>query len=215
MTSSYLEELGKKHLPSKRMHGYLPVYARYFEHKREEVKSFLEIGLQTPNSINMWAEYFPNAEIYGADIDPSNKYFETDRIKVFIGDQGDEDFLKSLPNNLDIVIEDGSHLPQHMILAPKTLFPKMKDGGFFAVEDMIGCTGSGGRRPVADYLKSLVDHVNYWPEGFPGCDWPKLNHFNEDATWWDKNVISVSFYRFLTLIEKGKNPEQGEAILRL
>ena len=213
MSNSYLEILGEKYKPSKRMHGYLPLYARYFENRREDVKAFLEIGLQTNKSINMWAEYFPNAKIYGVDIDPANKEFETDRIKVFIGDQGDESFLDSLPNDLDIIVEGGSHHIEHMILNIEKLVPKLKDGGIYACEDMEAATA--GRKPVLDYLKKLCNNVNYWPDGYRGADWPLLNTFDDSATWWDKNIIGVSFYRYITFIQKGKNPEQGEAHLRI
>lgn len=214
---SVLEQLGEKHNPSKKAHGYLPVYATYFERNRMEVKSFMEIGLQRPNSINMWAEYFPNAQIYGVDIDPSNKQFENDRVKVFIGDQGDEKFLRSLPNDIDIIVEDGSHLPDHMLINILELVPKLKDGGIYACEDMLEATIY--RRKVFDFLKSLCDNVNYWPKDFRDKyqSWNELNTFegDENATWWDKNILGVCFYRFLTIIHKGTNPEKGTAYNRL
>ncbi len=68
-----LEKLGEKYLPSKRMHNYLIYYWMHFRDIRLEVKSVLEIGIQTDRSIRMWEEFFPNAIIYGIDIDPKCK----------------------------------------------------------------------------------------------------------------------------------------------
>ena len=66
-----LEELGDKHRPTKRTAGYLPYYWRHFRDLREDVRNVLEIGVQSGRSLRMWEEFFPNATIYGLDIDPA------------------------------------------------------------------------------------------------------------------------------------------------
>lgn len=61
------------------------------------------------------------------------------RIKVFHGDQSEKAFLASLvearPAGWDIIIDDGSHLPEHQILSFKHLFPALRPGGLYVVED--------------------------------------------------------------------------------
>ena len=209
---SLLEELGEKHRPSKRLHNYLPTYATYLESKRTTIESFLEIGLETGASVQMWEEYFPNAKIYGIDINPTNKDFETERIKVFIGDQGDNAFLQTLPPMFDVVVDDGSHRPDDIISTFKYLFPRLSHGGYYIIEDLE--LDLAMNRDALHFLKNLINNVNYWPKGLRPQEWPSLNEFNEAASWWDKNVLSISFYRYLTIIQRGKNPQQGEAAIR-
>ena len=88
-----LEKLGDIYTPSKRNHDYLRHYWRYFRDVRLSARKVVQVGLQTPRSINMWEEFFPNATIYGLDIDPRCAEFAGGRKKVFIGDQTSEAFM--------------------------------------------------------------------------------------------------------------------------
>ena len=94
-----LEELGEKYKPTKRDHNYLKYYWTHFRDIRLDVRNVCEIGVETDRSIRMWAEFFPSATIYGIDINPECKKYETDRCKIFIGDQSDWTFLEL--DNLD------------------------------------------------------------------------------------------------------------------
>ena len=57
---------------------------------------------------------------------------EENRIKIYQGSQVDTDFLQSLCNeigNFDIIVDDGSHINEHVIKSFEFLFPKLKKGG--------------------------------------------------------------------------------------
>ena len=109
-------------------HNYADFYSEIFFHRRNEIKSFLEIGLGTNNvnipsnmgidgvplaSLRAWRDYFKNAQIYGADIDKSILTNE-ERIKTFFVDQTNPESIKKLFNSIgdlkfDIILEDGLH----------------------------------------------------------------------------------------------------------
>ena len=110
-----LNEIGKKYLPSKIQHNYLEIMDLHLNPIREKANKVLEIGVQTVNSVKMWEEYFPNAEIYGFDIDFKCKKFEQGRIKIIIGDQDNISSLEKIPSDLDVIIDDGSHVESHVI----------------------------------------------------------------------------------------------------
>ena len=59
-----------------------------------------------------------------------------------------------------------------------------------------------------------MDEVNYCTEG---VEWPLLNTLKDDknASWWAKNTLGISFYKYICFIFKGRNPEDGEAGARL
>lgn len=73
-------------------------------------------------SLRMWSEYFPNAMIYGADIDET-VLFGTEKIVTSWVDQLDPDSIRSMwdsigVTNFDVMIDNGLHTFQ----AGKTLF---------------------------------------------------------------------------------------------
>ncbi len=86
VTTNYLEELGEKHFASKRMLDYLRRYWLFFKDVRLDVKKVVEIGVASGASLRMWAEFFPDAKIYGIDVDPSCRVHTQDRITVTVAD---------------------------------------------------------------------------------------------------------------------------------
>ena len=85
----------------------------------------------------MWRTYFPRGRIFGIDIFDKSCHQER-RIKIFRGSQVDEPFLDEVVKSigkLDIVIDDGSHLNEHVIRTFELLFPRMAENGFYVIED--------------------------------------------------------------------------------
>ncbi|MBI9019540.1 MAG: hypothetical protein JEZ07_20000 [Phycisphaerae bacterium] len=93
--------------------GYTVQYYRYLSQLRDLPVKLLEIGILAGASLKMWEDFFPNARIYGIDINPECKQYETERTKVFIGDQTDREFLRSVADlvdgQIDVVVDDGGH----------------------------------------------------------------------------------------------------------
>jgi hypothetical protein len=204
-----LVELGERYQPTKRKHNYLPYYWMHFRDIRDSVQKVLEIGVQTDRSLRMWQDFFPAATIYGIDIDPACKKFENARCKIFIGDQGDPELLAEViraAGPFDIVIDDGSHTMNDQLRSLEYLFPALTAHGIYVIEDI----GVGDTEHLTlNALKQLVDHINYWPHGFASRDWPSLSTFPETATWPDRHVIGIAFYRYIAFILKGSNPEDN------
>lgn len=205
-----LEELGAKYLPSKRLHNYLIYYWMHFRDIRFDVKKVIEIGVQTDRSIRMWEDFFPNATIYGVDIDSKCKQFEGGRRKILIGDQSDSDFchqvIQETSGEIDIIIDDGSHRVEHQLKSFSLLFPAMTDHGIYVIEDV----GVGDPElATVNALKGLIDSIMYWPKGFATRNWPHLVDFPDEAKWIDKNVIGIAFYRWIVFVMRGKNPQDN------
>lgn len=153
-------------------HGYTTHYARHV--KRRSVRTMLEIGIggyEEPavggTSLMMWRNYLPKATIYGLDI--HEKRLDVPRIVVLQGDQSDPESLEralaSCPP-FDLIIDDGSHIGSHIVTSFKTLFPKLKPGGLYAIEDLHtayspehGGGPAGTPGTSLDLLRSLVDRV--------------------------------------------------------
>jgi len=201
-----LFHLALKYQPTKTRHDYIKWYSYHFEKIRKDVKQILEIGVYHGKSLKMWKEYFPNAKIYGLDIDPNCLKYEDERTKIFICDQNNEKDLKNVNEklkNIDIILDDGSHKYEHMIKSFSFLFSCLKKDGFYVVEDIIN------NYKVLNFFTRYVYGINYFPTNTatvtePGYD--KINLKNAEDI---KNTVAIHFYRHILFLQRGFNPEDN------
>ena len=128
-----LTELGTLHQTDKVDHGFTDVYEKLFAPLRKNKLNFLEIGIWEGGSIKMWRDYFTNATIYGADIE--DKY--NDSI-IAVCNQEEESELLNLFKDVefDVIIDDGGHTMKQQQITFKTMFPRLRSGGIFVIEDL-------------------------------------------------------------------------------
>lgn len=123
-------------------HGYEEVYSHLLAYTKP--RSFLEIGLflgDTPSTdLHAWAEVFPEADIYGADI-KGHLLFETDRIKTFFVDQDNAETMTTLKasigKNVDIILDDASHIFELTVKTFENMFSLVTDDGIYLIEDIL------------------------------------------------------------------------------
>jgi hypothetical protein len=211
-----LQEIGLRCGTDKSSHTYkgktyLDVYNRYFNEIRNEVKVFVEIGVLNGKSLKMWEEYFPNAIIYGVDINPNCKQFETDRIKILIGDQNDDYFLNELKTQLpeiDILLDDGSHITRHQINTFNYLNQNIKKNGYYIIEDL------------ANSYEEILNHHDLrqiWPGMSLNKSHDGLKNYRSEFNNWieekikdidfrkeENNIFSIHFYPMIVIFENSK-----------
>lgn len=150
-------------------HNYTPHYYELL--KDLPVEAVLEIGIcgkrnipnnRTGASLFMWQEFFPKASIYGLDNDPQ-WLINTDRIFTALADQEHPNTLKAalaylLVDKLDVIIDDGSHKPEHQISSMRTLLPYLTQHGIYFIED-VACDPQDIVRCVPEGY-----HVTLFPE---------------------------------------------------
>jgi demethylmacrocin O-methyltransferase len=86
----------------------------------------------------MWRNYFPRATIYGLDL-YAKRLADSRRLIALQGDQSDPATLQRVVERcppFDLVIDDGSHIRSHIIASFEGLFPFVKPGGLYAIEDL-------------------------------------------------------------------------------
>lgn len=194
-------------------HNYTAKYDLHFSGIRNEKLKVLEIGIQNGFSLKTWKEYFQNSEIFGIDVVDCSHMDEA-RIKTIRGSQNDLVFLKNV-NDLygpfDIIIDDGSHISSDMRISFDCLFPLLKPGGIYVVEDLHCCYWPEFREPRYDFmdrLKQLLDCVNSRGK----CGLADITKIQEDRfyqskklgamDWWEKSIDSVHLYRSIVFIKK-------------
>lgn len=124
-------------------HDYCRIYEKYFEPLRNEAITLLELGygghedpLKGGESVKMWNAYFPLGLIYV--IDNQRKELVPNQIVFYQVSQDAKSTLEWLfeKGSLDIVIDDASHLSSLTIKSFEILFPLLKSGGYYCVEDL-------------------------------------------------------------------------------
>lgn len=207
-------------------HDYMRVYSRYFGRIKDEPLKFLEIGVEFGASIKLWEEYFTKAELHFVDLHLGNLTFTPLRSKLHIADQANPEQLlevmKTTGGEFDIILDDGGHTMLQQITTFKTLFPYIKRGGIYIIEDLHTSywTQPNGYwlhkhhpdlTPVkidpystVEFLKSLIDDLNY-----VGARTAVTSHREEnlervrsELTEYRENIESITFYDSLCFIIK-------------
>ena len=120
-------------------HNYVEIYEPLFAPLRHSTRRILEIGVQQGYSMRLWEAYFPAARIVGLDIHPRPNV-DTARITTMVADQGKREDLRAvlakLGGDYDIIIDDGGHYMEHQQVSLATLFPALRPGGLYIIEDL-------------------------------------------------------------------------------
>ncbi len=135
---------------------YFDLYDSILTPFRYKPIKLLEIGVFEGQSMEMWKDYFPFAEITGLDIDPYCLRYTEERVKIVIGDQLDETILKTL-GDFDIIIDDGGHTPIQIVKSFEILYDDfLNDGGWYFIEDINSAYHTSiNRNP--EFFRGLLD----------------------------------------------------------
>ncbi len=182
---------------------YFEIYDRHSARYRGTDVHLLEIGVFQGGSLQMWKDYFgPQARIFGVDINPACQQFEEENVRIFIGDQADRGFLRTLARDvprIDILIDDGGHTMRQQIHTFEELFPHVQPNGIYLCEDIHTSYwrpyGGGYHRrgTFIEYSKEFIDALHAWHSQEPG---------RLDVTDFTRSVSGLHFYDSILVIEK-------------
>jgi hypothetical protein len=200
-------------------HHYEESYPIYLEKFKDKKTSILEIGLEPKwgkASLNLWLDLFPNMYVYGLDIGTPDE--QSERYSIFQCDQSKISDLKrckeKINHSVSIIVDDGSHIPEHQLLAFNEYFPILEVGGVYIIEDIetsywtkgecyevnrhqIKC-GKGHKKSIVEIFKQAIDGVNY---EFSQSSGGKVKH--------QKEIESICFHKNCIIITK-REPESRE-----
>ncbi len=179
---------------------YFDIYDRHFSRFRGREVHVLEIGIYSGGSLELWRNYFgQNCHIYGIDIEPACMAYEGDSVRVFIGDQGDRAFWKQFRQavpTLDIVVDDGGHLPEQQIVTIEELLPYLRPGGVYLCEDR-----HGKQNGFAAYVYGMSWNINAIDQIQENFENPERRLLCK-ASALQAAIKSIHLYPFVTVIEK-------------
>jgi len=199
---------------------YFDIYERHFAPVRKRCQQadrkvgLLEIGVFEGGSLQMWNDYFggcSGVQLFAIDINPRAKQMEKllPNLTVFIGDQADVTFMRSVRDQLDsvkldIVVDDGGHTADQQLVTFDVLYPKLEaGGGIYLCEDVhtsYWAEYGGGIRQPGTFVEKMKRHID------------DLNAYHSrDANTlspseFTRVTYSITFYDSVVLIEKRPKP---------
>lgn len=156
-----LASLFELHGSDKNRNGYSSLYNALFLHMKQWPVRLLEIGVGTmiegahssmkgymPDSytpgasLRAWRDFFYNGEIHGMDVQPDCMLQDEWRIQTHLCNSTSASdcrfWIEGNPGlSFDIIVDDGSHWDLHQLETLKNLFPLLKTGGFYVIEDVV------------------------------------------------------------------------------
>jgi len=198
----------------KRIHKwlhYFDIYERHLESFKDKSPTILEIGVFGGGSLEMWKYCFgKNTKVIGLDIKSGCKQHEQKDIEIFIGSQDDQNIINNIFTkypSIDIVVDDGSHIMNHMIKSFNLIYPKINDNGVYIVEDTHTCYlkeyggGLGNPGTFIEFAKKKIDEINaVHTKG-------KINLTN-----FTKSTDYISFYDSVVVFQKRKQGKRNNII---
>jgi hypothetical protein len=195
-------------------HFYTPIYHELLAPLRDRPVKLLEIGVGGYGfrkiggaSLAMWADYFQWGTIIGLDLAEKQLNLGP-RVTILQGSQADPEFLAKLASEhgpFDVVIDDGSHVADHVALSFNKLFPAVVDDGFYIIEDVqtafwpaYGGSPNGGGETLK-LAQSILEGLNHVEVRAAAANWSPLSGTDR--------IRSFRAYHNLFVIQKGENSE--------
>ncbi len=190
MTDTPLCKLGYKYGTDKCpqiKHTYTPFYYDLLKDKRNVFKKVLEVGIghytdmqqnewhydpglnrqyHRGASLYMWRDFFPNAQIYGADRIP-HAIFQDERIQTYLCDERKKEDIEKLINNIgsdiDVVVDDASHHVDDQVFLAKNLMPLLNKNVLYVIEDVNHSRILS--KALSEYHTYVIDPPRKWHGG--------------------------------------------------
>lgn len=129
--------------------------------------------------------------------------------RLYLGDQGQPATLlaaEKAAGPFDVIIDDGSHRSDHMIATFRALFPKLRAGGIYFIEDLeanfLQNTGPieniQNRSTMPEFLGNLIMDMSY-PWFAAVSAFQRGTHRQDSNAVW---VDSVQCWRYLCAVQK-------------
>lgn len=155
-------------------HVYTKYYHALFNPIKDQALNVFELGIGSTSSafqysmqngvpgasLRAWRDFFVNSQIFGADIDTST-LFKEERINTFFVDQGNPKSIRDMwntsemPEEFDIIIDDGCHDVYYNVTFFENSFHKLKSGGIYIIED------------ITQINDAWKEYVRSWTSRFP------------------------------------------------
>ncbi len=177
-----------------RSHTYTDYYSRLFAHSRNSILKVFECGIGTNDpalpssmgvngkpgaSLRVWRDYFPNAIIWGADID-EKCLFQEERIRTHYVDQLNANSIQEFwkwvgVQDFDFIVDDGLHTFEAGLSLFLNSIEHLSPSGIYVIEDV--------------YMRDLLRYKEFFKDTKFLVDYVILSGIN--LGFGDNNLVVV------------------------
>ena len=197
-----------------KMRHYLEVYEQHLRRFSGTPVAMAEIGVYSGGSLKMWRWLFGEAaKLYGIDVSAKTRAYELNKNygrpqKMFIGDKTHPQFWaelkRSVPDGLDVIVDDGGHAPWQQIAGFKLAWPLIRPGGVMIIEDVN--QGNFTQYITGKFLHARTGIMSFRPA-------KKFDKLQESESLIklahspvQRELAHVSFYPQMIVVEKMARP---------
>lgn len=200
------------------LHWFTPLYERHLGEFRDRPVRILEIGVGGYNfdggggeSLKMWKRYFHRGLVFGMDVFDKS-FLDQQRLCTVRADQSKPEELAAVDDKygpFDIIIDDGSHINGHVRTSLETLFPRLRSGGVYVIEDLwtTYAPGFGGQAQCPAAPGTTVSLLKNLLEGVQHEEQPHAGSY--EPSYLERNLVGLHIYHNIAFLEKGVNAEGG------
>ena len=195
-------------------HDYLRHYDFLFSSFRNDKITLLEFGCFRGDSLRMWEQYFPEAQIYGVDLDEGAKMHEKGRVHVVIGDatsQETHDHIRDTLGSAFIILDDASHAWGDQRRSFELFWDIVSPGGFYVIEDLeCGTLGAYpahppkvlDSQPFCDYMHDISRILRWAPDRQPEVNAYHFEHLPERLKTIEREMDMCVFIPGAVIVRK-------------
>ena len=172
LATEFREITDKKRTP------FFSFYEELFPLIKETTKTILEIGIRRGGSLVIWNDFFGATAVYGLEANPKfiRRVDNLNRPNIHAvhlnqtDKKGMTEFAKSV-GSFDLIIDDGSHMVGDQLISFEILWPFLRRGGYYCIEDMQSSFQEKyiNQSPTtAEYFKNVSDYIltSVWKHDF-------------------------------------------------
>lgn len=206
LATKYGTDKGQAH------HDYTDLYDKLLHTIQVSALNIVEIGIQSGASIRMWHDYFPNAVIHAIDLDINTILNFRDPpygYHLIHGDETASHIWSKIPQRVDLVVDDGSHIPSNMIKSIVDNFHKLRVGGYWIMED-VHCNFHPNFSPTGDllfpWISVLQERMQMIPNGIMTGNF-KVERSKSEALLdpFTRIIRGIMVYKSLIIFERAEN----------
>jgi len=158
----------------------LPYYYMHPKMKMLEIGLGCGMGYGPGASVKLWKELLPEADLWEAEyngecVKKSKEQGQLEGLNTLVGDQGNpevlDEWIEKSGGDFDVIIDDGGHTNCQIWTSFEKLWPTIKRGGLYFIEDMqvanlkdykrSSPTCDGKDLNVPNKLKEIFDRLMY------------------------------------------------------
>lgn len=195
---------------SSRWHGYTRLYERAFtDLRKREPGKILEIGVWKGGSLRLWRDWFPKTwEVIGVEngSQTAGEVVDVEGCLTVKANAANREAMARMGKDLgpfDIVIDDGSHKGHEQIASFEALWPCVRPGGVFVIEDLHDAYQQPGFGTVImDWLLERLHDV--MAHGRWACadlsNHPDWDRIRDELNEYEATIDRMEFHRSIVFI---------------